>query len=460
MSPGRYGALALLLAAASLRTSGQDALPNWTLGVAPMPSGAREVSLYPALALLPVLVLERVRDLDLRYPADEEILRVRETDRLQWQYAAGAESANLRDRRDAAALSPVEPSRRAAEERKLREELKRKRLPLGGEGADGAGTVVRRIALWKGHASGNLVEVPGDPGQTCAREKLDYLILWEVSELSGYLRIRMNGWNAALGRTDVSRTVYCPSEDIPSAVEELAQGLIRAAVARPSSRLVFDVEPPEADILVDGRLLAPGRRSLRVYEERDYQVFVRLGTARLEESRLRSEFGKDVVLTVRAERPESAVVLVETDPAGATLYLDGIWSGKTPTEARIFGASRVARLELPGFEDEYAVIDPGSSGRIVLSMRAAEIDEVSRFDRSKERFYKALGRLAVSMPVTLLAYALYLQSSALCVQYPGNEDFYRRRDVTLAAFAVSGGITAGFLAGASVRLSTYIQSAR
>ena len=173
-----------------------------------------------------------------------------------------------------------------------------------------------------------------------AREKLDYLILWEVSELSGYLRIRMNGWNAALGRTDVSRTVYCPSEDIPSAVEELAQGLIRAAVARPSSRLVFDVEPPEADILVDGRLLAPGRRSLRVYEERDYQVFVRLGTARLEESRLRSEFGKDVVLTVRAERPESAVVLVETDPAGATLYLDGIWSGKTPTEARIFGADR------------------------------------------------------------------------------------------------------------------------
>mgnify|MGYP000854532314 CR=1 FL=1 len=460
MSPGRYGALALLLAAASVRVSGQDSLPDWRLGVSSLAAGIREVRLYPALAQVPILVLEGVRDLDLRYPPDEETSRVRETARLQELYAAGAESARLRDRRDAAVLSPFEPSRRAAEERRLRDELKPGDPPGRKDGSEILGLVTRRIVLWEGHGSGKLVEAPGDPGGACVREKLDYLILWEVGELSGYLRIRMSGWNAALGRPDFSHTVYCPADDIASAVEELSQGLIRAAAGRPSSLLVFDVEPPEVRILVEGRLLAPGRRSLRVYEEREYRITLELGTEVFEESTLKSEFGKEVRLSARAERPESAVVPVETDPPGASLYLDGIWAGKTPTEARIFGSSRVARLQLPGFEDEYAVIEPGFYGSLALSLRPAETDSVSRFDRSKERFYQALGRLAVSLPATLLAYALYLQSSALNAEHPGDEAFSRRRDVTLAMFAVSSGITAGFLTGASVRLAAYIKSAR
>ncbi len=460
MSPGRYGALALLLAAVSVGASGQDSLPDWRVGLSSIGAGIREVGLYPALAQLPILVLEGVRDLDLRYPPDEETFRVRETVRLQEKYAEGAESARLRDRRDAAALSPFEPSRRTAEERRLRDELKRGDPPGRKDGSETDGLVIRRIVLWEGHGSGKLVEAPEDPGGACDREKLDYLILWEVSELSGYLRIRMSGWNAVLRRPDFSHTVYCPADDIGSAAEELSQGFIRAAAGRPSSLLVFDVEPPEARILVEGHLLAPGRRSLRVYEEREYRITLELGTEVFEESTLKSEFGKDVLLSFRAERPESAAVPVETDPPGASLYLDGIWAGITPTEAKIFGASRVARLRLPGFEDEYAVLEPGFSGSLVFPLRPAETDAVSRFERSKERFYQALGRLAVSLPATLLAYAIYLQSSALYDEDPGNNAFSRRRDVTLAVFAVSSGMTTGFLAGASVRLAAYIKSAR
>lgn len=470
MTPGRIGAFALLLAAASFPVPGQEEPPAWILGVSSIPSAAREAQRYPALGQLPVQVLEGVRDLDLRFLTEEETIRILERSRLEGLFEAGAAAAAARDRRDAAALSPAGEAERAAEERRLRAEhsrsLKAAASPRpetssqGAASSDGPPPETRRVAFWDGHTSGRLIETDADPGSVCTREKLDYLILWEAGEVSGYLRIRMTGWNAALGRPDFSHTAYCPVDDIPAAAAELSQGLVRAASGLPSSRLVFSVEPPETRIRVDGRLLAPGRRSLRVYEEREYLVSMELGDAAGAEYRVRSEYGKDVELTARLEPPAPESVLVETDPPGASLHLDGIWAGTTPGQAQIFGSARVARLALPGFQDEYRVIEPGTVEAVLVPLREAEEDGDSLFDRRKEGFYRALGRLAVGLPVTLLSYGIFLQSSALHMEYPGDETFARRKDTALAVFAVSSGITAGLLASASVRLVKYIQSAR
>ncbi len=470
MTPGRIGAFALLLAASSFPVSGQEANPAWILGVSSIPPASPEIRRYPALGQLPLQVMEGVRDLDLRFLTEEERARILEKSRLEELFKAGASAATARDRRDAAALSPAGEAERIAEERRLAAEhargLKAADSPEtgasspGGISPGGISPNTRRLSFWEGHASGLLLEAGPDPGSLCSREKLDYLILWEAAEVSGYLRIRMTGWNAVLGRPDFAHTAYCPVDDIPSAASELSRGLVRAAVGVPSSRLVFTVEPPEARIRVDGRLLAPGRRSLRVYEERDHLVSVELAAGTRAEYGVRSEFGKDVELSARLEPPAPEIVLVETDPPGASLHLDGIWAGTTPGPAPIFGSARVARLALPGFQDEYRVIEPGTGESVRVPLREAEADGDSLFDRRKERFYKALGGLAVSLPVTLLSYGVYLQSSNLHQEYPGNESFARRKDTTLAVFAISTGITASLLAGASVRLVKYIQSAR
>jgi hypothetical protein len=465
MTPGRFGALALLLAAASSPAAGQEEAPAWILGVSSIPPSAREVQRHPALGQVPIQVLEAVRDLDLRFLTEEERARILEKSRLEEIFQAGASAAAARDRRDAAALSPAGEAERAAEERRLETERARSLKPAdspepGTTTPGGTSPGTRTVVFWEGHSSGRLIEAGADPGIVCSREKLDYLILWEAGEVSGYLRIRMTGWNAALGRPDFTYTAYCPTDDIPAAVSELAQGLVRAASGVPSSRLVFTVEPPETRIRVDGRLLAPGRRSLRVYKEREHLVSLELGPGTRAEYPVRSEFGKDVELSVRLEPPAPETVLVETDPPGASLHLDGIWAGTTPGQVRIFDSARVARLALPGFQDEFRVIEPGTGEFVRVTLRETEAEGDSLFDRRKERFYRALGGLAVSLPVTLLSYGLYLQSSALHTENPGNESFARRKDTAFAVFAVSTGITAGLLAGASVRLGKYIQSAR
>ncbi len=459
MIPRRSGALALLLAAVSPSVPAQEDVPGWTFGVASLPA-VPSVDRHPALAQLPVLVIGRLADLEVRFPTEEEVRRSLERSRLAEVFLAGAAAASLRDRRDAAALSPSAPDERSAERRKLDEELRKTPDAAGTPGTVASPPATRPLRPWEGHAEGRLVAASADPAGACVREKLDYLLLWEVGEAAGYLRIRLYGWNAALGREDFSYTTYAPADDIPSAAEDLAQALCRAVVGRPSSRLVFDVDPPEARILVDGRRLTPGRRSLRVYEERDYSVSLEAGPADRKDYSLRSEFGRDVRLSARVEPEETGAVRIESDPPGASLYLDGIWAGTTPGEVKLFGAPRVARLYLPGYEEEFSVIRPEAGDLLKVSLREAAGAGPTEFDRSKERFYSALGRLAVSLPVTLLVYGLFLQSEALLREDPADASFASRRDITLAVFSVSGGITAGLLAGAVARLSNYIQSAR
>ena len=459
----RFGAFLFLLAAAAGSLEGQEDLAEWTIGVSIMqdfrlsdPGSSRA----GVLGQLPLLVIERVRDLDIRFVPAEESRRREERSRLKELYAAGSASAALRDRRDSAALSPYGFQERAAAERKSSEQIARTAAvpakPSVGEPARN----IRTIRLWPGHASGRLVEVKEDPARACASEKLDYLILWEVREVSGFLRIRMDGWNEVLGRSDYTYTAYCPADDPSSAVEVLAQAMILAATARPSARLIFDVEPAEARVQVDGRTLAAGRRSLRVYEERNYSIAVLEEGVPREVYVVRSEFGKDVRVSVRLALPLTAVSAVESIPGGASLYLDGIWEGRTPAEAKVFKTARVALLRLPGFEDEFVVIEPSLPGPVLVSLREIETGPIARFDSQKDRFYGALGRLVLSLPVSILAYGVYLQSAALHQEYPGNESFSRRNDISLAVFVVSSGVTAGFLLSAAARLASYIQSAR
>ncbi|HSV57009.1 MAG TPA: PEGA domain-containing protein, partial [Magnetospirillaceae bacterium] len=261
------------------------------------------------------------------------------------------------------------------------------------------------------------------------------------------------------GRADFSHTVYTSKDDAASAAEELAQAVIRAAAARPSARLVFDVEPPDAEIRVDGQRLAAGRRSLRVYEERDHLVSVEAWKERREYS-MRPIFGMDVHLTVRLEEPAGPALAIETDPPGASLYLDGMWAGHTPLEVSAGHDRLVAVVTLTGYEQEFFTIDPAWPARVDLSLRPAKPGIEPLIERRREDFHRALGYLVISLPVSTLASGAWLQSSALLQQYPGNPAIARRSVANFAAFAVTGGITAATLVNAAIRLARYIRSVR
>lgn len=437
---------------------------DWTLGISeiPLAAGPLASTERAALAGLPALVLEKIHDLEFRFVPEAEQTARSERTRLAALYSGGAAAASARDKRDAAALSPSPAQKRLSEGRSLREEYEKKAIrSIPEKSGDAGAKEVSKIALWKGHASGRFLAPTDDPETVCAKESLDYLIRWQVQESASFLRIRMEGWNGALGRADFSHVAYCSADDVASVSEELAAAVILAAVAKPSARVVFRPDPVECRIYVDDRLVEASRGSIRVYEERDYRVRAWAEGYEASEVTVHPAFGKDSEAALRLVPREAGTITVSSAPAGASLYLNGIWVGETPIEIPAYGKSRVAILTYPGFEKLFGVLAPGNAeAGASFALYETKDGTATVFSRRKDSFYKSLGLFVVSIPVSIVTYGMYLENAFLYAEYPNNSTFSRRNDVWFGCFAAATGVTVVLAVNAVIHLVRYVKSAR
>ena len=295
----------------------------------------------------------------------------------------------------------------------------------------------------------------------CKKENLDYLIRWDVGRIGTFFRIRLEGWNQTLGKIDFIHTCYCPQDDVASVSDELAYAVTLAAVSRPSALITFETNPAETQVSVDGHRLASGRKSLRVYEERTYVVSAEAPGYRSFRTDCKPELGKTVEVPLDLERSSESTVRVESNPEGASLYLDGIWAGRTPLSISLYESPGVALLTYPGYEALFSVLYPeDADGKAAFTLEEAIEGETSSLERNKKKYYTALSFFVVSIPVGILSYGVFLQDYYLHLQYPNDSDFSRRSDISMACFGTAVGISCGLFVNAAIRLVQYVKSAR
>jgi len=458
--------VALFLAAGICRIPANETSQNaWILGIAEIP-GASLSSLSPAeqsaLSSLLAMILDKIKDIEQRLvPEDEEKMRM-ERERLASLYSEGAEAAALREKRDSAALSPSQLHKRASEERTLAYEYFKKQKREGSfKTSDAPDTLtIVKVNLWSRHNSGEFIPDSTDPAYVCVREKLDYLIRWEIAEIDSFFRIRMESWNAALCRSDFSYTTYCPRDDVSAVADELAYAITLASLAQPSAYIVLSVEPLDARVFVDERQLASGSKRLRVYEEREYKISAEATGYRKAEITVKPVFGKSSEIALKLEPVRETEALVMSNPEGASLYLDGIWIGTTPASIPLVGMPRVALLQYPGYEDLFEVVNPDKNAELSFTLEKLNEGASSFFTKRKENFYHALGLLVVSLPVSIVTYGLYNQNAMLYLEDPGNAVFSRRNDITFGCFVATAGISGALFVNATIQLIRYVRSAR
>ncbi|POQ98255.1 hypothetical protein AU468_14185 [Alkalispirochaeta sphaeroplastigenens] len=86
-------------------------------------------------------------------------------------------------------------------------------------------------------------------------------------------------------------------------------------------------------------------------------------------------------------RRYGTVVTIETVPAGASVYIDGVLRGKTPLETFVSAGEREIRAELTGFENATETISfrGRSAGTLVAPLRATVILPFTEADREEIR---------------------------------------------------------------------------
>lgn len=419
----------------------------------------------------------RLAFVDRRFMLAEEIEALDTAASLVEREGAARSLAEALAARDRASLSNRDPFKRAAELRDAEAKIGAagRAVPPPGEARSGPKGVSeagpRPLAYWQDVALGieaGLAPPVSDPAAFCRASSVDYLVYGSIQRLDGYLALNLRLYSAPAGRELWSETHYAAEDEFETVIDALERPLAAALFGRAYARLDLSLFPATARLVDgDGRALSPG------------ELYFSAGTVEAVaaapgyESRLlrfKVEPGRDATIRAELEATPLASFIVESDPPGASLFLDGAFLGQTPLELPGFAGLRTLRLSLPGREDLRSTVQgspPDGALRFGFAAPSAST-QPERIAAAKDDFYRALGWFVISLPVSTLSYGsfrLYYDASAAAVDAGINDPDAIARlrtgyTISQTVFWTSSAVSLGLAINAGLRLARYLRAAR
>ncbi|MFW6293575.1 MAG: PEGA domain-containing protein, partial [Spirochaetota bacterium] len=233
-------------------------------------------------------------------------------------------------------------------------------------------------------------------------EDLD-LVLWgEVEEIEGYLAIDVIAFHRFLETNTPAGGTIARPEEVGLDARPVARETAGILLGRPYASLEVVASVDDAAVFVDGQLLGYGRVSAPFLEPGEHGVRVVADGYVPVERAVTLETGERVVETVDLETGVERVVRIQSSPAGADVYADSVWVGRTPLEHRFPPEPTIVRLRREGHLESRFVVDTASPPVINRALLSDSIDWSEELVSERDDFYQALTWFVVSVPVTLL----------------------------------------------------------
>ena len=387
-----------------------DTSTQWRVGITVFSAaGLSQDNSYLAYSL-PLLLKNEVNGLALHtYGKEERDLAAKS---MITREIAVAEKAMTDARKDrdallfnevpegAAARTPIEARLTAASARLdfLRS------LPTG----DIVFTVTEKPVTFKeGTGAGALLETPAVPPEIyCAQLGIDLLIGGSIQEVQGYLLLDVWMFDRLAGTKVFSARNAATRDELYASLPSLGREIALTVLGRPWSLVSFVPNPPDAALYLDGRLaasgasptlyLAPGPHKIRVSATGYHEV-----TRSIE-----LEPDKEARIDDSLEKATPGEIEITSDPAGADLYVDSLWKGKTPLAVDRPPLRSRGVLSLPGFYDLSFSLGPASPENFSFSLQKDVGTRDVHRAKVRDEFYNSLAFFAFSLPVPLFSYAL------------------------------------------------------
>jgi hypothetical protein len=276
----------------------------------------------------------------------------------------------------------------------------------------------RSLAFWDGHDEGRLLAVPGrsdDDAATAAgaprtdelialteSEDLD-LVLWgTVEEIEGYLAIDLFLFHRFLEASAAAGGTVARPEDVGLEAPVVARESAGALLGRPYARLEVVADDPDASITVNGKLRGFGEAVAPYLRPGRHELYVEAEGSRPVHREVDLQPDETVVERVELEPLSARAVRLQSSPAGANVYADSVWVGRTPLEHRFPAAPTVVRLRRDGYLESRFVVDADSPAVVTRALLPATIDWSEELRQERDDFYRALTWFVVSLPFTVV----------------------------------------------------------
>lgn len=297
-------------------------------------------------------------------------------------------------------------------------------------------------------------------------EDLDLLVTGSLEELDGTLIAEVSAYHRFLEREVYRDRFAVEPGNTDELVSRMRDGLAEVLLGRPWGRLAVSTSPEEAAIYVDDRLIGFGEATVE---------YARIGSREIRVSRDGVEERRRVVEvrpseTTAVDMPllvaDGADVRIESRPAGADVYRGSVWQGVTPLALPRPGTPQTVILSEEGFLDETVVLSPEAPGEIVRELVPDPGNWPEIVQERRDRFYRAFGWFALSIPVPVMLNGMYQDIAAL---YPGGQPSSELSDAEAQRLAGTANtllwsargatvVSAGLFVNMTVHLIQYIRA--
>ncbi len=425
----RLLAVGLLLCCAAVRADA-EALPesvaallpggreNLRVGIARLSGERLSQEARNAAETFPRLLYEQIGEIDERDLSAEELdayatVRLRAARRTAATRLRAAVAARDRLLFEPSAAGPA--ARSAARVRLERAEsaVRDARAVLelldATEPADVRTAPRRPLVYWAGHEAGRLLSLDSTPQALAVSEDLDLLVWGTIEEIEGYLAVDLFIYHRFLDRTMPAGSTIARPEDLSADTPLVAGEIARAVLGRDYATLVVETQGADATtetaadaaIRVSGTLHGFARAEARFLRPGAHEIRVELGD-RASVRVVELAPGERRVERVEPPSVVSRAVRLQSSPAGADVYADSVWVGRTPLLHEFPASPTIVRMGREGYLESRFVVDAESPDVISRALLPDTIDWTEELRASRDGFYQSLTWFVLSVPVTVL----------------------------------------------------------
>jgi hypothetical protein len=353
---------------------------------------------------------------------------------------------------------------RREERRRLKEQVAEARTEL--EQARTAGIAFPRAVPVSFGDTEELLSAEGSALRQAEGAQAELLVGGSLESLGNYMHLSVYVYHRELEERIMETATTALPEELSTRLEPVVRAVATAVLGRPWASLTVEAEPERGVIYVDDTLAGVGRAELPFLEPGRREIRVELSAGESTERTVTLEPEERREVAVRVAVSEAERIRLESEPAGADVYDGALWRGVTPLTLERPSQDRAFLLELEEYDSARIVVGPDTPRQRTVTLMPDVRDEVAFVRERRDRFYRALGYFALSVPVPIVMYGAFENRDTLFsggAAAPGlsvseaQQLDRERRLFALGAWGTSA-VSASLLTNMIVKLVQYVRA--
>ena len=238
------------------------------------------------------------------------------------------------------------------------------------------------------------------------KDNLDYIV-WGSMKLVENVVVADISLYSRMFKKDLSSVRI--TGDLDTIYQELAQGLdglYSDMLGTPWSKVNIGVNNQDVDVFVDGKFISSGDLSDVILEPGEHTI-VASGTNTTEDVRhVILEENQSVDIDFQVEPVTTKLFAVSSFPAGADVYYNSIWQGKTPMILN--GDQGEVVITMDGYQNTRVFLDEKAGNTLDFFPQREIFNKDDYLLDRRNDFYKNLTWFVLSIPIAFFSYANYL----------------------------------------------------